>query len=76
MNDRHHIATGVVGAILAVVCCAGPVLLVALGSASLTAWFANAYYILVPAVLILLALIALLLYRRRTAAEDQVRSGR
>ena len=69
MNDRSQIATGIIGAILVAVCCAGPLLLVALGSASLTAWLANAYYVLVPAVLVLLGLIALLLYRRWATAR-------
>jgi len=64
MNDRSQIATGVIGAILVALCCATPLLLVALGSASLTAWLANAYYVVVPAVLILLGLVAFLLYRR------------
>ena len=71
MNDRPHIATGVIGAILVTLSCAAPLLVVALGSASLTAWLANAYYVLVPAVLVLLALVALLLYRRRTMAQDR-----
>jgi mercuric ion transport protein len=69
MNDRPHIATGVVGALLVAICCAAPLLVVALGSASLTAWLANANYVLVPAVLVLLALGVLLLYRRRTGRK-------
>jgi len=55
MNDRPHIATGVIGAILVALCCAAPLLVVALGSTSLTAWLMNAYYVLVPAILVLLA---------------------
>lgn len=76
MNDRSQIAAGVVGAILVAVCCAAPLLLVALGSVSLTAWLANAYYLLVPAVLVLAALVALLLHRRRTVAQDHRHSNR
>ena len=70
MNDRPQIATGIIGALLVALCCAAPLLAVALGSVSLTAWLANAYYVLVPAGLILLALVALRLYRRWTMAQD------
>lgn len=75
MNDRPHIATGVIGAILVALCCAAPLLVLALGSATLTAWLANAYYVLVPAVLILLALVALLLYRRWTMVQGHGESN-
>jgi len=76
MNDRLQIATGVIGAFLVVLCCAAPLLLVALGSASLAAWLANANYVLVPAVVILLALVAFLLYRRWPKAQGHGRSKR
>ena len=77
MNDRPHIAAGVIGAFLVALCCAALLLLAALlGSVSVTAWLANAYYVLVPAVFILLALVALLLYRRWTAAQEHGQSKR
>jgi mercuric ion transport protein len=76
MNDRSHITTGVIGVVLAALCCGAPLLVIVLGSASVTAWLAHAYYVLVPAVIILLAVVALLLYRRWTMAQDHRPSTR
>jgi mercuric ion transport protein len=70
VNDRPHIAIGVTGAIFVALCCAAPLLAGALASASLTAWLANSYSVLVPAAIIFFALVALLLYRSWTATRD------
>lgn len=40
MNDRSLITTGAVGAPLAAICCATPLLAVVLGGVGLTAWLA------------------------------------
>lgn len=65
MNERPHIATGAIGAVLVALCCAAPLLVVALGSVSLTAWLSNAYYVLIPALIMFLGLIGVGLYRKR-----------
>jgi mercuric ion transport protein len=58
MKDRALIATGAVGVVLAAICCAAPLLAVTLATAGLTAWLANGAYVLIPALLVCLALVA------------------
>lgn len=67
--DRTLITTGAVGAILAAICCATPLLAVAFGALGLTAWLSKADYIVIPALLICLGLIGVGLYRRRVTAS-------
>jgi mercuric ion transport protein len=65
MRDRTLITTGVVGAVVAAVCCATPLLAILFGALGLTAWLAKADYVLIPALILCLALIGFSLYRRR-----------
>jgi mercuric ion transport protein len=65
MRDRSLIATGAVGAVVAAVCCATPLLAVLFGAVGLTAWAAKADYVVIPALILCLGLIAFGLYRRR-----------
>ena len=69
MKDRALIATGAVGVVLAAVCCAAPMLAVTLATAGLTAWLANGAYVLIPALLVCLGLVAYRLNRRRTTTD-------
>jgi mercuric ion transport protein len=68
MKDRALITSGAVGAVLAAICCAAPLLAVTLATAGLTAWLANGAYVLIPVLLICLAVIGLRFRRRHTAA--------
>ena len=68
MSDRSLIATGAVGAAFAAVCCATPLLAVVLGGVGLTAWLANADYVLIPVLLLGVAVLGFGLYRRHVAA--------
>lgn len=65
--DRHRslIATGVAGAIVAILCCVAPSLLVLFGAAGLSAWLTNADYVVLPVVLIGVGLQALAVTRKR-----------
>ena len=65
MRDRTLITTGLVGAVVAAVCCATPLLVVVFGAVGLTAWLAKADYVLMPALILCLALVAFGLYRRQ-----------
>jgi mercuric ion transport protein len=65
MRERTLIATGAVGAALAAICCATPLLAVVFGTVGLTAWLAKADYVLIPVLIICLGLIGVALYRRR-----------
>jgi mercuric ion transport protein len=65
MGDRALITTGIVGAVLAAVCCATPLLAVLFGAVGLTAGLAKADYVVIPALILCLGLIAFGLYRAR-----------
>lgn len=65
MRDRALITTGIVGAVIAAVCCATPLLAVVLGAVGLTAWLANADYVVLPVLILCVSLIAFGVYRRR-----------
>jgi mercuric ion transport protein len=69
LNDRSLIATGAVGAALAAICCATPLLAVVLGGIGLTAWLAKADYVVLAVLVLALALMGLGLYRRSTKAR-------
>jgi mercuric ion transport protein len=68
MTDRSLIATGAIGAVLTAICCATPLLAVALGSIGLTAWLAKADYVVMTVMFLGVALVGFGLYRRHTAA--------
>jgi mercuric ion transport protein len=65
MRDRTLVTTGIVGAVVAAVCCATPLLAIVLGAVGLTAWLGKADYVLIPALILFVALIAFGLYRTR-----------
>ena len=48
MTDRALITTGAIGATVAAICCATPLLAVVLGSIGLTVWLAKADYVVIP----------------------------
>lgn len=65
MQDRALITTGIVGAIIAAICCATPVLAVLFGALGLTAWLAKADLLVLPALLLCVALVTFGLYRKQ-----------
>ncbi len=70
MKDRTILRTGIVGSVIAAVCCFTPLLVVLLGAVGLSAWLGWLDYVLVPALAIFLAMTAYGLYRcRRNAGE-------
>jgi mercuric ion transport protein len=74
MHDRSLITIGAIGAIFAAICCMTPLLVVVFGAVGLTAWLlAKADYVVVPALILCLALVAFGLYRRFLV---RIRSGR
>jgi mercuric ion transport protein len=64
VRDRTLITTGAVGAVLAAVCCATPLLAVVLGAVGLAGWLAKADYVVIPALILCLGLLGFGLYRR------------
>ena len=68
MDDKKLVWTGGIGAVIAAVCCATPVLAVLLPIFGIGAWLAAADYVLIPLLLACLGLLALGLYRSRCHA--------
>ena len=69
MKDHALVTAGAVGAVLAAICCAAPLLAVVLGAFGLTAWLAKAGYVVIPGLLVCLGLVAYRLNRRRTMTD-------
>ncbi len=65
MNDSLLIKTGVVGAVIAAVCCATPILVIALGTFGLSALTVYLDYVLLPVLALCIGLIAFGVHKRR-----------
>jgi mercuric ion transport protein len=66
MPDRGLITTGAIGALVAAICCATPLLAVVLGAMGLSAWLAGVDYVVFAVLVAGIALVGLGLYRRHT----------
>lgn len=69
MNDRALIRARTVGAVLAVICCAAPLLAGVLPLAGLGAWLAGAGLVVLPLVVACFGLVAWSIHRRRARAD-------
>ena len=65
MKDKAILRTGIVGTLVAALCCFTPVLVIALGIAGLSAWLGWLDYVLFPAMAIFAAMAAYGFYLRR-----------
>ena len=76
MNDRKLLATGVIGTVIAALCCFTPILVVLLGVVGLSAILGWLDYVLFPALAFFIGLTVYALYRRRRrlAATSEQRS--
>ena len=70
-QNSKLMSTGVVAALLSLLCCATPVLAVALGALGLAAYASKADYFLVPLFLGAMALVAFALVRRRRQRQPK-----
>ena len=68
MNDTTLIYTSAIGAVLAAVCCATLVLVIALGAVGLTALTGYLDYVLLPILALCIGVIGYGLYKRRRTA--------
>ena len=68
MQNTTLLRTGIVGSVIAAVCCATPILVILFGALGLSAWVAKLDYVLLPALAVCLGLVGLALYRRQVAA--------
>lgn len=67
MKDATMFKTGIAGAVIAAICCATPVLVLALGALGLSAWVGGLDYVLLPALAVFLGLMAYGLWRHHRA---------
>src|SRR3546814_7745430 len=65
MKDPTILRTGVVGSVVAAVCCFTPVLVILLGAVGLSAWLGWLDYVLFPALALFLGITAYGLWRRQ-----------
>ena len=63
------LVTGLLGTVVAAVCCGTPVLAVVLGALGLSVWLAYADYVVLPALVAFVALTGYALYLRRRRHE-------
>lgn len=68
MDNRTLLKTGITGSVIAAICCATPVLVIALGVVGLSAWVGWLDYVLIPTLVIFVGITAYALYRRRAEA--------
>jgi mercuric ion transport protein len=68
MKDATIVKTGIIGSVIAAICCATPALVIALGAVGLSAWIGWIDYLLFPALALFLGLTAYGLWRRNRAA--------
>ncbi|MDN3519265.1 mercury resistance system transport protein MerF [Aquisalimonas lutea] len=69
MKDKTLLRTGIVGTVIAALCCFTPILVIAFGAVGLSAWLGYADYVLLPALAFFIGLTAYALHRRRRAAD-------
>lgn len=69
VNSRTLFRTGSIGAVVAALCCATPILGVVLGAIGLSALAGKADYVLIPVLVVSLGLVGIGLYRRNTSAS-------
>lgn len=65
MKEGTIIKTGVVGSVIAAICCFTPVLVIALGAVGLSAWLGWLDYVLFPALALFIGMTAYGLWRRQ-----------
>lgn len=68
MKDATILKTGIIGSVIAAICCFTPVLVVVFGVVGLSAWLGWLDYVLLPALAIFLGMSAYGLWRRQRAA--------
>jgi mercuric ion transport protein len=69
MNQKNMLKIGVVGTVIAALCCFTPVLVILLGTIGLSAMVGYLDYVLFPALAFFLALTIYALWRRQPAED-------
>lgn len=67
-TDKKVLRTGIIGTMIAALCCFTPILVVVLGAVGLSAWLGWLDYVLFPALAVFIALTIFGLYRRQRSS--------
>jgi len=70
MNDEKLLRVGIVGAVVAAVCCLTPVLIVLLGALGLSAAVGWLDYVLLPLLALCVVIVGYAMIRRRKAGSE------
>jgi mercuric ion transport protein len=70
MNDRKLLRTGIIGSVIAAICCFTPALVVLLGALGLSAWLAWLDYVLLPTLVLFLGITAYVLLLRHQRGKS------
>lgn len=68
MDNKTLLKTGIAGSVVAVVCCATPILVILFGVLGLSAWIGWLDYVLMPALVVFFGLTIYAMRRRAAAA--------
>lgn len=68
MENRKLMATGIIGFMVTALCCFTPILAVLFGAVGLSAVLGYLDYVLIPAMVLFLGIVAYAAYRRRRSA--------
>ena len=71
MNNDKLFKTGIIGTVVAALCCFTPLLVVVFGALGVSAWLMGADYVLFPALFGFLGLTAYAFWRRRQAGPAE-----
>lgn len=71
MADKKMLWTGIIGSVIAAICCATPILVISLGAVGLSAWVAGLDFVLLPALAIFLALTGYALWKQKQTTLQQ-----
>lgn len=71
MNDRTLLRTGIIGSVVAVICCFTPALVILVSAVGLSAVIGYLDFVLFPALGLFLALTAYSIYRMKRASSDK-----
>lgn len=71
MTNDKLLKTGIIGTVVAALCCFTPLLVVLFGALGVSAWLGGADYALFPALFGFLGLTAYALWRRRQAGSAE-----
>jgi len=75
MNDKSLMRTGIVGSVIAAICCFTPALVILLGAVGLSAWLSWLDFVLLPALAICLGILAFALVRRAKHKRSDINVG-